>query len=73
MASKDLELNRNGSTAPKVFKFKVLQGKANVPVDLRKSHFFKKGATTFTHYPGAHHIALQVNGRIVARQDFTLS
>ena len=63
----------NGKTAPKVFKFKVVQGKANVSLSLRKAHHFKKGATTFTHYPGAHRISLQVNGRIVAGQDFTLS
>ncbi len=63
----------NGSNAPKVFKMKALQAKANVPVTLKKKHLFKKGATTFTHYPGAHRVYVQVNGRKVAAADFTLS
>ncbi len=63
----------NGSTAPKVFKLKVLEAKAGVPVTLEKKHLFKKGATTFTHYPGAHRAHLQVNGRKVASADFILS
>ncbi|MEY1555088.1 hypothetical protein AB3Y40_05585 [Yoonia sp. R2331] len=63
----------NGSSAPKVFKMKVLQAKAGEPVVLKKKHLFKKGATTFTHYPGAHRVHLQVNGRQVAAADFALS
>lgn len=63
----------NGSTSPKVFKFKVVNGKADVPLNLTKAHLFKKGATTFVLYPGAHAISLQVNGRVVARARFDLS
>ena len=63
----------NGGTAPKVFKVKTCEAQAGVPLELAKTHRFKKGATTFTHYPGAHRLRLQVNGTVVARTDFTLS
>ncbi len=63
----------NGSHSPKVFKLKVLDAKAGVAVALKKKHLFKKGATTFTHFPGAHRLHLQINGRIVASCDFSLS
>jgi len=66
-------MKANGSHAPKVFKLKTLKGRAGQKVNLTKTHHFKKGATTFTHYPGAHRIHLQVNGRIVASAPFTLS
>ena len=63
----------NGSRAPKVFKMKVLDAKAGQAITLSKRHLFKKGATTFTHYPGSHRVHLQVNGRKVDFADFTLS
>jgi len=63
----------NGSSAPKVFKMKVLQAKPDVEFVLKKEHLFKKGATIFTHYPGDHRISLQINGRIVASSQFVLS
>jgi 3-methyladenine DNA glycosylase AlkC len=63
----------NGSTAPKVSKFKVLELKPNVPVSLRKKHMFKDNATTFTLYPGTHRVHLQVNGRILATLPFDLT
>lgn len=63
----------NGTNAPKVSKFKVLDLKANVPVTLRKKHTFKNNATTFTLYPGAHRIHIQVNGRVLASLPFTLT
>jgi len=63
----------NGSSAPKVFKMKVLQAKPDAEIVLKKAHLFKKGATTFTHYPGVHRISLQINGRIVASNQFVLS
>ena len=63
----------NGSTAPKVFKVKTCMAEAGRPQRLVKTHRFKKGATTFTHYPGAHRVRLQVNGAVVAEAEFTLS
>ena len=63
----------NGTSAPRVFKLKTLTARAGKTVTLTKTHAFKKGATTFTHYPGAHGLRLQVNGRIVAETRFALS
>lgn len=63
----------NGKTAPKVFKMKVLEAKAEESFTLRKTHRFKDDATTFTLHPGAHHLHLQVNGRIVADAPFHLT
>ena len=63
----------NGKTAPRVFKIKVLDGKANTPITLPKTHHFDNTATTFKIYAGAHKIHLQINGRIVASQSFSLS
>jgi 3-methyladenine DNA glycosylase AlkC len=62
----------NGKTAPKTFNFKALTGKADVPIQINKTHHFDPTATTFRIYPGPHRIHLQVNGRIVASQDFDL-
>ncbi len=61
-----------GKRAEKVFKLKTAQLAAGRPLTLGKSHRLRAGATTFTLYPGAHHITLQVNGRDVARATFTL-
>lgn len=66
-------MKSNGKTAPKTFKLKVLDAKAGKPVSLKKKHTFKDNATTFTLYPGAHKLHVQINGRIVATQDFTLT
>lgn len=63
----------NGSTAPKVSKFKVLELKPDQSTTLKKKHVFKGNATTFKLYPGAHRIHLQINGKIVASQPFTLN
>ncbi|SFS07079.1 hypothetical protein [Yoonia litorea] len=56
----------------KVFKLKIVDARAGKPQSLRKVHHFKDNATTFTLYPGDHVISLQVNGRVVASQPFTL-
>ncbi|WP_458790225.1 DNA alkylation repair protein [Yoonia sp. MH D7] len=62
----------NGKISSKVFKFKVLQGKTDVEINLRKTHHFDGTATTFKLHKGAHKIHLQVNGQIVASQVFDL-
>lgn len=61
-----------GKTAEKVFKLKVAQIKAGVPLSLSKGHHLKGDATTFTLHPGAHEVVLQVNGRDVATAGFEL-
>ena len=66
-------IKANGSTSPKVFKLSVVEGKADVAIEVGKKHVFKKGATTFTLHPGPHTVHLQVNGQRVASSDFTLS
>ncbi|MDB9808842.1 DNA alkylation repair protein [Yoonia sp.] len=66
-------MKSNGKTAPKTFKMKVLDGKANKTIQLEKAHHFDNTATTFKLYAGAHKIHLQINGRIVASQAFSLS
>ena len=63
----------NGSTAPKVSKFKVLDLKPGKPTALKKKHVFKGDATTFKLYAGAHQIHLQINGTIVASLPFMLN
>jgi len=66
-------MKSNGKTAPKTFKFKGLSGKGDIAVSLAKIHHFNAQASTFRLYRGAHQIHLQVNGRIIASQDFHLS
>ncbi len=66
-------MKANGTTAPKVFKIKVLDAKAGKPVVIKKKHTFKDNATTFTLYPGAHQLHVQVNGRSVASVPFELT
>ncbi len=61
-----------GKTAQKVFKLKATALKAGVPLRLTKQHWLKGDASTFTLYPGAHAVAVQVNGRDVARALFDL-
>ncbi|SMX34171.1 hypothetical protein [Actibacterium lipolyticum] len=62
----------NGSSAPKVYKLKQLEMQAGQSITLRKRHKFVKGATTFTYYPGAHSLHIQLNGKRVATGHFDL-
>lgn len=63
----------NGKSASKVFKMKALGGKSHATVSISKAHHFDNTATTFKLYAGAHAVHLQINGRIVASQAFSLS
>lgn len=65
-------VKKNGSTAPKVFKWKMVSLKNGESLQLTKKHRLKMDATTFTLYPGTHRIELQINGNIIARSDFVL-
>lgn len=62
----------SGKVAQKVFKLKVGQVRAGVPLVLTKSHKFKAGAATFSLYAGAHSLTVQVNGCDVAHATFDL-
>ncbi|MDE0983830.1 MAG: DNA alkylation repair protein [Yoonia sp.] len=66
-------MKSNGKTSPKVFKLKVLEGKADQDITIAKSHHFNDNASTFRLYAGAHAVHLQINGRIVASAAFTLT
>ena len=68
-----IDFVKSNGTAPKAFKLKSLNAKADVPVAVSKTHFFDLTASTRRLYAGAHRIHLQINGRIIASQDFTLT
>ncbi len=53
----------NGKRAPKVFKLKQVEIEAGQQLTLKKRHPFRADATTFTLYPGTHHLTLQINGQ----------
>lgn len=62
----------NGRDGEKVFKLKAAHLKPGVPLTLQKAHRLKEGASTFTLYPGPHHVTLQVNGQDRAEAAVTL-
>ena len=62
----------NGSTSPKIFKWKVMDLPAGKSVDLAKKHSIKP-ITTRVYYSGIHHVEIQINGERFARADFELS
>lgn len=59
---------KNGSLAPKVFKWKMIPGKVDIVLKLSKRHTLKADATTFTLYPGQHVIEVQINGQVQERK-----
>jgi 3-methyladenine DNA glycosylase AlkC len=61
----------NGQWSPKVFKWRNIELQPGEILELTKSHSFQK-VTTRTYYPGAHQVALQINGCLIARLDFDL-
>lgn len=62
----------NGSTAPKVFKFKQLDLNAGQSVIISKRRKLLADATTYTLYPGVQAVSIQVNGQVMARVEFEL-
>ncbi|HEY0891574.1 MAG TPA: hypothetical protein VGE32_00880 [Cellvibrio sp.] len=64
-------MKANGKLAPKVFKLKNIVLAANETVAITKNHSFKP-ITTRRYYAGTHQLAIQVNGKEVARSDFYL-
>lgn len=61
----------NGRTGRKVYKWKMFRLRAGETVTLRKSHSFRP-ITTRAFHPGLHKIELQLNGQVVAEQNFEL-
>lgn len=64
-------MKANGKLTPKVFKLKNIVLAANQSVVVAKNHSFKP-ITTRIYYAGLHQVAIQVNGKEVARADFKL-
>ncbi len=64
-------MKANGTTAPKVFKWKILTLKAGETASLKRRHAMKK-ITTRTYYPGTHRLEVQINGEVMGGADFTL-
>ena len=62
----------NGALAPKVHKLKQVRLKKGESLTLRKRHVLRANATTYTLYPGTHHVTLQVNGKSFGTQAFEL-
>lgn len=62
----------SGKLAPKVFKLKNIILAENETIAISKTHSFKL-ITTRRYYPGAHQLAIQINGKEVARADFYVS
>ena len=65
-------MKANGKLAAKVFKLKNILLAANETITIAKNHSFKL-ITTRRYYAGGHQLAIQINGKEVARTDFDLS
>jgi 3-methyladenine DNA glycosylase AlkC len=61
----------NGSTSPKVFKWTQRELDGRQTLTLSKNHTIKP-ITTRRYYGGEHEVAVQINGRVLARASFQL-
>ena len=61
----------NGSTSPKVFKWKTITLKAEQSLTATRKHSMRK-ITTRVYYPGIHSLEIVINGVIFDNQDFEL-
>ena len=61
----------SGGTAPKVFKLREVRLEPGQTVRLARRQMIRD-FTTRRHYPGRHHLEIQVNGLILGRQGFLL-
>lgn len=61
----------NGTTSPKVFKWKAITLKADETLNISKKHTIKH-ITTRTYYPGVHKVDILVNGRVMCSNAFDL-
>lgn len=62
----------NGALSPKVHKLKQICLKKGEAATVKKRHVLKADATTYTLYPGMHHVTLQINGKDFGKQSFRL-
>ncbi len=64
-------MKSNGTTAPKVFKWKTLRLPAHKSISIVKKHPMKP-ITTRVYYAGQHQLELQINGESFGRVNFEL-
>lgn len=64
-------MKANGKTAPKVFKLRTMTLGANETLTLEKKHTVKP-ITTRQYYAGKQQIQLQINGKVMAEQNWLL-
>jgi 3-methyladenine DNA glycosylase AlkC len=62
----------NGTLSPRVHKLKQIRLKKNESATIAKRHVLRANATTYTLYPGTHHVTLQINGKSFGSQSFEL-
>lgn len=62
----------NGTTSPKVFKWKTLDLPADKSMTFSKKHALKP-ITTRVYYAGLHQVEIQINGKSFGKADFDLS
>lgn len=65
-------VKKNGTTVPKVFKWKAAKLETGRALSLLKRHRLKADATTFTLYPGEHVVDVQINGHVCAEAKFVI-
>ena len=64
-------IKANGKKGKKVFKLKTAELKKDEELSIVKKHSLKP-ITTMKYYSGTHHLAIQVNGKILGEIDFFL-
>jgi 3-methyladenine DNA glycosylase AlkC len=62
----------NQKTSPKVFKLRTFELTGQSSVTISKSHAMKK-ITTREYYSGVHRLEIQVNGKVMAKKEWTLA
>ncbi|MCM2369130.1 DNA alkylation repair protein [Aporhodopirellula aestuarii] len=62
----------NGKRSTKVHKLKQIELAKDNAVTLHKKHVLRANATTYTLYPGTHHVTLQINGQAFDSASFEL-
>lgn len=65
-------LRANGQHRTKVFKLKTIAAMRNQTITLHKNYSFKP-ISTRRYYKGPHSVSVQINGNVVASQDFILA
>lgn len=65
-------VKKNGRSAPKVFKWKMLSSGERAILKLQKRHTLRNDATTYKLYSGAHKVVLQINGEELAEATFII-